>query len=234
MNTVNEDRNYLNVAIESYLNQNGIEIELIISTVENDVNIDYIKENYPKCVIVEIPLENHPISKGIKSPLGSFLQLNHALKYMTGDWFTFASGNDFAYPYKCALEVESAKKADKLICYSAFNHVNSDGFFTRGASFHSYDREKHQKGNFVSDCAMIHKSIVDKYLPFRTELNNYAYWDLWLRVYEGEGNVFVYNSVPTWGYRQNQNSMHLERARNAEKIRLAEIDRDIMLSLHPL
>jgi glycosyltransferase involved in cell wall biosynthesis len=232
MNTVNEHIPYLVKSIDSYLNQKDAIVELIISTVEGDKNIDFIKQKYPQAKIVTIPYEDHPISKGEKSPLGSFMQLNNGFKHMTGDWFLFASSNDWAYPNKLALETACCLKNKKEVCYSAYDYVDDDGNKLRTQSFHDYDWEKHWHGNFVADCSMISRRIVDKYLPFRTEFKNYAYWDLWLRVREGEGNVFCYNPVPTWGYRQDVNSMHVNRWKNPEAMKLAEADKNVMLDWH--
>jgi hypothetical protein len=84
----------------------------------------------------------------------------------------------------------------------------------------------------VSDCALISKRLVDKYLPFKLELNNYAYWNLWLEIYKGEGNVFTYNQEPTWNYIQRQTDMHNERKESKEKQEQAQRDRSRMLKLH--
>ena len=60
----------------------------------------------------------------------------------------------------------------------------------------------------------IQKSLTEKECnvvtsKFKIEYNNYAHCDLWLRVYEELGYVFIYNNIPTWYYRQNTDSMHL-------------------------
>lgn len=232
MNTVNEDRKYLDLAIESYLNQKGCEVELIISTLEGDPNLQHIKEKYPSCVIVTLPIKGHPIEHGLKNPVGSFMQLNNALPHITGDWFCFASANDVAFINKLELELSRCKETGAEVCYSSFDLVNEQGEKISTQRFHDYYIGKHLKGNFVSDCALISKRLVDKYLPFNLSLNNYAYWDLWLRIYEGEGNVFTYNSTPTWGYRQNSDSMHLSRQKDPIKLKQAKIDKRRMLALH--
>ena len=234
MNTVNERRDYLDLAIQSWLNQEGIEIELIVSTVEGDVNIDYIRENYPLVNVVTMPREDHPISKGGKCPLGSFMQINNALPHINGGWFTFASSNDIAYPFKALSEVKMCQDNSKLICYSDIDQIDENGSLIRTVKLRDYDRAAHQQGNFVADCSMVHISIVRGFLPFRTELNNYAYWDLWLRVYEKLGDVFIHQPRSTWGYRQDSNSMHVKRSKSPEQIAEAQKDRSRMLALHPL
>jgi teichuronic acid biosynthesis glycosyltransferase TuaG len=224
MNTINEDQKYLKLAIESYLKQDHHEIELIISTLENDPNIEFMSKYPVKIVTMKKQVEH--------SPKGSFLQLNNALPHITGEWFTFCSGNDVTYHNKISLEVDCCLKNKKEVCYSAFNKIDEAGEYIGHVNFHEYDYNKHLKGNFVADCSLISKRLVDKYLPFNIELNNYAYWDLWLRIFKGEGNVFCYNSIPTWGYRQDRNSMHVKRFADPVKMREAEIDKENMLKRH--
>lgn len=228
MNTVNERPDFLSIAIESYLGQQTpeLEVELIISTVTDDPNIELIKSKYPLCKIVTMDRLCE------KSPRGSFLQLNNALQHITGNWFVFASSNDISFNNKLISEVEKCLLEKKEVCYSAFTLIDEVGQYLRTQLFHDYEIKKHMEGNFVSDCAIISRRLVDKYLPFKIELNNYAYWDLWLRIYEGEGNVFTYNSSPTWMYRQLDSSMHIDRALHENKVLEAKRDREIMLKLH--
>ncbi len=223
-NTVNEDSATLIKAIKSYIDQ---DCQLIISTVEGDKCLDYVKATFPSVEIAILPLKDHPG----KSPQGSFIQLNNALKLMKGDWFCFASGNDYADPNKLKDEVYYCITNNREVCYSSFYKVFPDGKRSL-VPLRPYDYNLHLKGNFVSDCALMSKRLVDKYLPFRTELNNYAYWDLWLRIYEGEGNTFVHNPSPTWHYVQRDSDMHIQRQKSTEQILQARKDRDRMLKLH--
>jgi len=227
MNTFNEKIEYLIPAIESYLSQEGCEIELIISTIEDDVNVELIKEKYPEVKLEIMKRKDHPG----KSPLGSFLQLNNALKHITGDWFCFASSNDLAYPFKIRKEIDTCMRFNRQVCYSAYNNINTVGAILDTIRFNDYNYKRHLQGNFVSDCALISTKLLNRYMPFNTDLNNYAYWDLWLRIYKGEGNVFIYNRTPTWQYRQNPDSMHLSRI-NENKNQKNLIDRETMLSRH--
>ena len=230
MNTINEKPELLNRAIDSYISQPNC--ELIISTITGDPCVAALRRRYGSNIkMVKMPRKDHPCGQGGKSPKGSYLQLNNALPLITGNWFTFASGNDYSYPFKLALEKRICLIQKKEICYSAYDHAFPDGE-RKTQPFFSYDRARHQRGNFVSDCALISRRLVDKYLPFKVEMNNYAYWDLWLRIYKGEGDVFAYNSKPTWVYIQDHDAMHTQRKADPNKIRQAEIDKNTMLSLH--
>jgi hypothetical protein len=227
MNVYGEKEAYLKEAIDSYISQK--KAKLVVSTVEDDACIEYIEKNYPEVEVVVMLLKDH----SGRSPNGSFLQLNNALDRIEGDWFCFASSNDYSAPAKIENEIMLCKSTNKLVCYSDFYNVYpEENDALKLISFHSYDFKKHLKGNFVSDCALIHKSLVDKYLPFITEFNNYAYWDLWLRIYEGEGDVFVHNPYPTWYYRQLDNSMHIERRESDDKVSQQYEDKWRMLQTH--
>jgi ribosomal protein L24E len=148
------------------------------------------------------------------------------------DWFSYASGNDVAAPTKMINEIECCLKNGKKICYSNFYHTDKDLKVTRTTDFYKYDYKVHLKGNFVNDCATIHKSILDKYMPFDITWKNHAYWDFWLRVYEGEGDVFCFNPNPEWYYRVSKNSKHIQRSRNPEKIKQNKKMKYKMLQSH--
>lgn len=223
MNTVNEIPEVLKKAVNSYLNQEQVTVQLILSTVEGDPCIG----QYEGVEYSILPKSQH----SGKSPRGAYEQINHALKMITGDWLCYASGNDYAEPHKLRMEIDACAKSGKEVCYSSIWSVSGDTKVQKKFPTEYYFNE-HLKGNFITDCSLISRRLVDKYLPYRLELNNYAHWDSWLRMYEGEGNVFVYNPIPTWFYVQNPNDMHNVRKRSPELQAIADRDKEIMLSLH--
>lgn len=196
MNTYNEKPHYLIASIEAYLSQRGVDMQVIVSTVSDDKNMAYLKSMPVDLVIT--PREKHPGH----SPEGSFMQLNAAIPSVNGDFVCFGSSNDLPIVTKIANEAKRCVKG-KLVCYSDFylcyTELNKKGRTNVGA----YDINKHMQGNYVSDCALVQTELFKKYTPFRWEQwGNFSYWDLWLRIYKGEGNVFAYNPKPTWYYRQ--------------------------------
>lgn len=231
INTLNEHPDYLCQAIESYLRQTS-PVHIILSTVERDRSVPFVRENFPSVQVLEFPVRDHPISHGIKSPVGSYLQINYALEHLRGDWFCFASSNDTAHPDKIRMEIASCLDNNKEICYSAFNEVTEDGEYLRTLKFGKYSYDRHLQGNFVSDCALVSRRVIDKYAPFRVTMKNYAYWDFWLRVYKGEGDIFCYNPLPTWNYRQSSESMHIKRMKSPDEVAKNNQDREFMLSFH--
>lgn len=190
INTINENPELLKKAIESYALQ---DTEIIISTIQGDPSL---KLGY-KTVISE---------KGI------YKQLNNAAKEITGKYFCYASGNDIAMPDKIKTEVHILEQTGKKVCYSAYYRVENN--IKKTIFFYDYDFKKHLTNNFVSDCSMIETELLRKYLPFNERWDNDAFYDFWLRIYKGEGNIFVYNPKPTWIYIIDRYSLHKTRRRN--------------------
>jgi len=218
MNTVGEDPDVLRTAIKSYLKQNNTHVQLIISTIEDDPSIP-IADEY------RLAISASP-EKGI------YEQLNHALQYIKGDWFCYASGNDVASPDKLFDETRLCIENKKLICYSDFKIVNEKWETIGSRHFHEYDIGRHLQGNFVNDCAMIHRSVIDRFAPFDLRWGNHAYWDFWLRVYKALGNVFVYNRRAEWFYRVDGRNQHIQRKSDPEKKRANKELAEKLLAYH--
>lgn len=219
INTINEDENVLNKCVDSYKNQFK---QVIISTIEGDSSIGKYKG-----VEYAIVLKKDHVGK---SASGAYQQINNALKLFNTDYLCYASGNDYAEPDKAVREIKALKQSRKKVCYSAFWNVKNGN--KSNQPFPEYDYKMHLKNNFVSDCSMITREIVEKYLPYKIEFRNFAHWDSWLRIFEGEGDVFVYNPIPTWNYVWNDNDMSKERMRDPEKIKRNLEDRELMLKTH--
>jgi hypothetical protein len=160
INTYDETVENLVEAIESYLDQEGVDVQVIISTAKGDNSIELAKLYGLDCCIATKP--------------GIYPQLNKALSYIKHDWFAYASGNDIAYPNKMFDEIDMCVKKKKLVCYSGFDISNSILKVYKTRLFHAYSYNSHLKGNFVNDCATIHKSLIDEYTPFDLEHGNHA------------------------------------------------------------
>lgn len=219
INTISEDFEVLKRCVDSYKSQFT---QVIISTIEDDVSIDKFDG-----VEYAIVLKSDHVGK---SASGAYQQINNALKLFNTDYLCYASGNDYAEPNKAKIEIEILKKTGKKVCYSAFWNVKAGVKSIQ--PLHDYNYDVHLTNNFVSDCSMITRDIVEKYLPYRIKYKNFAHWDSWLRIYEEEGDVFVYNPVPTWNYLWNDNDMSKERLRSPEKIKQNLEDREQMLKDH--
>lgn len=225
MNSFRNDPDQLKQAIQSYLTQSEVKVELIISTVIGDTAISVVNDiNNTLSIDIKLCITESP---------NIYNQLNNALKHCTGEWICYASGNDTAVNGKLILEVQECLSKNKLICYSAFNECDHLLNFVKVRSFHEYSYKKHLKGNFVNDCSMIHRSIIEKYAPYKgDQFGNMAHWDFWLRVFEGEGDVFCYNSIPTWNYRISPTSAHVKRQHDPELQRINNLAKSKMLSSH--
>ena len=218
MNIRDEQPQHFMKAVESYASQN---CDIVISTVENDPCIEALKG------LKIVKLKNPPE----RSPIGAYLQLNNALEHINNNWWCYASSNDIAYPNKIETEVSACLENGAKVCYSAFDTMNEIGELNGRRGMHDFDIFQLMRGCYISDCSMIHASL-NKYLPFELKHKNYAYWNLWLTIYENEGNVFTYNPVPTWCYRLSLNSMHIKRKKNPQLMAEFEADKNRMLDEH--
>ena len=223
INTVDEVQERLKTAIQSYKNQTGVKMQILVSTIKNDPAIVIAHEMGVECIV-------NP-EKGI------YKQLNNAMHYIKSDWWSFASGNDTAEPEKMINEINMCLNNNKKVCYSNFIQHYPDRkevSFYSAEKFSPYSYMLHLTGNFVNDCSMQHVSLIEKYAPFRyEEFGNDSMWDFWLRVAEGEGeHVFIYNPERTWTYHIYDSSKHIVRQKNPEELqRYAEI-RHKMLNTH--
>lgn len=200
MNSYREKPEYFRTAVESYLGQAGVDVELIVSTVKDDPCIELAKE--------------YPIKLVISREPSIYRQLNAGMRMVTGEWVCYASSNDQALENKLASELDYCLMHRKLVCYSAFYRCDDLLRIESVVRMHDYDFSKHLERNFVSDCSLFASHLIDTYGPFREKWANSAYHDFWLRVYEGEGNVFVYNENPTWKYRVSKDSRHWRKKRD--------------------
>lgn len=219
MNVYKENEKYLNEAILSYLLQENVKLELIISTLEDDPCISYIKAKFKKYQNIKFCISKKKKHPG-RGHLGIYYQLNRAVKYITKYWYAYASSNDVANKSKLYDEITKCLKYDKKVCYSAFYKTDDKLTNKKILKFHDYDYNKHLSGNFVNDCALIESKLLFEMMPFRSnDYHNHSYWDLWLRIYKKYHNVFIYNPIPEFYYRSHKNALHIETREIEEKKR---------------
>lgn len=218
INTVDEQPKILIECIQSYQHQIGVEVEILISTIKDDPSIKTAQ-------LLGIPQENIIINpvKGIHA------QYNYATQFISHDWFQYGSGNDVMFPDKLISEYNKCIETGAKVCYSDHNICDENMNIVRVGNFPDYNYDLHLDyfhekfpnqggGSYVSDCALIHRSILEKYMPIRTEWGNYANYDFYLRVAEGEGiGVYCHLARPTWNYREGNTSKHVQRQSNPEE-----------------
>lgn len=226
VNCYQEQKKWFDIAIKSILAQEGVTVHLILSTVKGDPSIGWIKDYDGDIELVTTKVTHQ------KSPIGSYKQLNNAVKYIKHEFTCFCGADDYQMPDKCKNEISLLEKTGKHICYSAFNEVNTNLKIIEKRTFPQYDINKHLKDSFVYTFAMVRSSIFKKYMPFSYKWLYGNYWDLWLRIYEGEGNVFVYNPKPTMLYVNNDVSVHTIMKRNKGVQLEARKNKEEMLKYH--
>lgn len=223
INSFNEKRETFDRTMKSIIKARPGQI--ILSTVQNDNCIAWVRHS------TDIVINEKP---------GIFSQLNKAIPFVREKYVCYASSNDIMYPHKLILEEDILIKAGKKVCYSAFDVKRIKNLKSRKhphiyrtrRSFFNYDYKRHLQENFISDCSLIESELLKRYTPFREEYNNSAFHDLWLRIYEGEGDVFMYNPKPTWKYIMTQNSQHIGVLKDKERREKKFNDRQNMLNNH--
>jgi len=216
--TMNERPEWLKKSLDSHL-ANHIDKQIIVSTFLQDKNISLLRQ-YENRNQIEINYCDHvKHSKFGYSPCGVYFQINSALHLIRGKWFYYFSSNDYVSETKMKDELNMLNETSAKVCYSAFNVFGEQDYKQKQRTFRSeYSYPAHIRGNYVSDASLVNVEMLRKYLPYRSDLyGNLAHWDLWLRIFEGEGNVFCYNSKPAFYYRQNFDSMHNKRKSAIEK-----------------
>lgn len=145
---------------------------------------------------------------------------------------SYASSNDVAVPTKAFNEIRSAIQSNKRVCYSNYFQTDAKLKNKRVIKFPVYNYKRHLKGNFVTDCATIQTALLREFTPFRVKYGNFAYWDLWLRIYEGKGSVFSHFSGATFNYRVTPKSRHLTIKKNKATGQKRNRQKALMLSHH--
>lgn len=132
-----------------------------------------------------------------------------------------------------STEIKLCLKNNKKVCYSGFYVTDDKLNIQKQCKFNNYDFQKHLISNFINDCALIESQTLVTLLPFRSNLyHNHSYWDLWLRLYEQQGNVFIYNQQPAFYYRQHSNALHIETQNNNNQKHVNDSYRIKLLSQH--
>lgn len=221
MNSLNENEEYFDTAVRSILN-NDINIHLILSTIEGDPSLKYIDKFAGDIDIVTCT----PHAKNVQ---GSFRQLNNALPLIKNDYFSFASSNDMMTFDKYRTEITKMRRKGHKVCYSAYYLTDDDFNIRKKQEFMEYNYNSHLQGNYVYDCSTIETKTFKKYMPFSTKYYNMGFWDLWLRMYLGEGDIFIYNPIPVMYYRQNDDSMHIKRRNDPKKMQEYKEQRELFI-----
>lgn len=216
---LNEPEKRFRRAISSYLNQIGVKVQLIASLVEHDCSMISVAESMGLQVVLN------------KSP-SIYGQLNAGTPLVTGDWYSMASSHDTVMPDKYRHEIEMCLSKKKKICYSDMYYVDSDLNILSVGKNSLYSYSRHIVGNIIPDNATISMDIFRKYVPFKEEFGNDAYYDFWLRIAEGEGNIFVHNPIPEDKYIIESSSRHIRRKKDPKIFLQHQLMRKKMLASH--
>lgn len=230
LNTYRAKQGWLKDAVESYQNQTNAQADILISTVEGDPSLQTLRgsKNVRFCVSPEA---------------GIYRQLNLALTMIDCPYFCYAADDDIALPHKLSSEIKllKAHKTTKVVSSSYVKTNEALRLTTTFKCPKHYDLADHLERNFVTDCAMIETSLLDKYDQgisehFDMSIGNFAHWDFWIRVALygvslGE-ELITFNDDPTWLYRQHSKAQHIVRSRDEEKKKRNQAERIRFLYKH--
>jgi len=217
MNCSKERKSDFDRMVDSCLNQKGVKVQLIVTTIQGDDCIRWYDGE-----MNVIPRLEHPG----RNPNGSFYQINQSLHLIKGDYFLWVGSDDKLNLDKCIIEIEGNPGG---ICYTDY-HLSDRTLKDNHLVLSDYDYKKHLTGNFIPDCTVIPKKFFHL-LPFRTGWYNCGYWDFWLRVAE-DGGSLKHLAIPTWYYIQRKFSMHIKRKRNPQERRMFDQAKKDMISSH--
>ena len=220
INTFNGNQKWLLDAVMSYINQEKVNVQLIVSTVKGDMALKTLSGISG----VEFCINNKP---------GIYTQLNNAIKLVENEWFCYAAGDDIAIRTKVSEEINACKEYNKKICASGFFITDSNlNELNRVGTNMKYDISEHLSRNMVSDCSLFHSSLLQEFGPFDLECGNHGFWDFWLRIGKVSPEYFLLQKTPRWHYRQHSAAKHAKRAKNIKKMEKNERERKLMLSKH--
>jgi len=208
MNTLDDDPRDFRAALDSCLSQMGVDVWLIVSTVEGDPSVDVALAAGAEVVV------------GLA---GGCAQINRALHLVRGDWFCFMSGDDIMLPDRLARATEPYLQWGNTIVpaggvlYNDYYEVDLRDRTSRIVELPPvYDYKLHLQRNFVPDVSVMAMWVLEKHGPFREEWGNRAFWDFWLRVAEDEGpGIFTHSARPDWIYYVRETSQHVRRKADA-------------------
>jgi glycosyltransferase involved in cell wall biosynthesis len=161
-------------------------------------------------------------------------QINVGLGKAHGTYVTLIASDDFMLPGKIADEVNVAHMRNALLVYSLFfygddNLTITGGVTTQSVPVFSYDTLICR--NYITDNALVHRSMYDEFGPFDESLEILAVYDKWLHIAEKHPTHIVRNPVPTFIYRQHGDQAHEKRIAMQEKDRFELYRRVVSSSL---
>lgn len=167
---------YVNVAIESALNQRYPNIEVIVVNDGSSRHKEKIGPYMDRIVYVE------------KANGGTASALNAGIRQASGKYFAWLSSDDMYEPDKVAKQVVFMQQKSANVSYSSYVHMDAQGKVFGGASGISCPNKKEfykimQKGCIINGCTVMLRMEVFRRVGFFNEARKYTQdYDLWMRV----------------------------------------------------
>jgi glycosyltransferase involved in cell wall biosynthesis len=167
---------YINVAIESALNQTYNNIEIIVV---NDGSTMYIEK--------VVPFLNR-IKYIEKSNGGTASALNAGIQNATGEYFSWLSSDDVFHPAKIEKQLHYMKSINAHASYSNFYLINESGAIISSPQGMGFPNQvlflkRMRRGCVINGCTvMLHMNLFKEIGLFDETLLYTQDYDFWLRV----------------------------------------------------
>lgn len=196
--------NYIRKAIESVLNQDYNEMEIItIDDGSTDNTKDILKEYLPKIKI--IGHENG-------ANLGQYPSLNLGIESTKADLIAFLDHDDLWYQEKIRKQVEIIYKNPAIGLVYSNGHAIDENDNVLYKYFPDQFQEKNTPGTILLDCyiqtpsgVMVKREVLEKVGLFKTYLPSCADHDLWVRM--SEVTRFYYIPECLFAYRKHSRQL---------------------------
>jgi hypothetical protein len=234
INSVNPLKSDLTRSIFGCLNQKGVNVKVIVVTIEGDETINIVNQIKNKNLdLLVIDKNKHPG----KGPRGIYYQINEGLKKINTRYYSYFSSNDEIYPTKIMNEIKNIVNDDSIACFSNFLITHNGGKTVKHQKKPIINKKNLIKGCFINDCATIdlikYKDRKKKNLYFDyMKYSNDCYYELWLDLVCNLGNNSIsYNDNIEWHYIRDENkSQSLQTKKNEKKMREKLRVRNILLN----
>jgi glycosyltransferase involved in cell wall biosynthesis len=167
---------YINIAIESALNQTYKNIEIIVVNDGSSLHKEKVTPYLNKIRYIE------------KDNGGTASALNMGIQHATGDYFSWLSSDDAFHPSKIEKQLHFMKSINAHASYSNFYLINEYGKIVsspQGMGFPNqvYFLKRMRRGCVINGCTvMLHMNLFKEFGLFDETLIYTQDYDFWLRV----------------------------------------------------
>ncbi len=179
------EENFCN-SLKTILFQHMIKTKVIISTVKDDVSINYYNK-YFKNIYNNVSLNINETNIIDKSIL-----IENGLKLVKTQWFFILSTNEICYAFKCYYEIKLLKSENKKICISNYDVIN----YTDNKEDIINITINEINNECLKGISLMNKDILNKYLTKDFNINIFL-----KEIFTNESNLIINNKEQSYLYK---------------------------------